>query len=85
MKFKIFLTTLLILGLNFDLVLAIHKHDLYSYTNEPKVSLTPGDDESTILRLNHPVYFYSDKYDHIYVSGIFFLVIFFESSKKKKY
>lgn len=68
MKFKIFLTTLLILGLNFHLVLAIHRNNLYSYINEPSEVLDRGDEEYAELRLNHPVYFYSEKYDHIYVS-----------------
>lgn len=70
MKFKIFLTTFLIVGLKLNLVFGLDIRDLY-YNNdvyEPSGSLNRGDDESVMFRLNQPVHFYSQKYDSLYVS-----------------
>ena len=45
------------------------RDDLYEYSNEPSEVLLRGDEQFEFVKLNTPVHFYSEVYDHIYVSA----------------
>jgi nidogen (entactin) len=47
---------------------ALTRDDLFEYNNEPSEILPRGDEQFEFVKLNTPVHFYSDTYDHIYVS-----------------
>lgn len=68
MKFRTFLIALLIFILNINFVLSLYKQELYRPTNEQREFLDYGDDNFAELRLSHPVYFYSEKYDQIFIN-----------------
>lgn len=64
---KIILSTIAVL------LLAIHCHsidtrDLYDTVVQGSVTFPKGNDESTIVNLQSPIHFYTEKYDSIYVS-----------------
>lgn len=48
---------------------AIQNRDLFGYVNIPgSKTLQRGDEESKLVKLNAPIFFYTEKYDSVYVS-----------------
>ena len=48
---------------------AIENRDLYEIVVQGSVTLPRGDEEAVRVNLQHPINFYSDKHDFIYVSS----------------
>lgn len=50
------------------LVRGINSDEFYVALHEPVESLSPGNEEFAEIKLDTPVYFYNEKYDHVFVS-----------------
>ena len=65
MKFCVTLLILLVANGCYGIL----NRDLYGYVNMPGSSmLQRGDEESKLVKLNAPIFFYTEKYDSVYVS-----------------
>ena len=68
-KMNFLVHLLLLIAVRSNLVRGISTNDFYSHINEPSEILARGDEVSEKIQLTHPVHFYGDTYDDVYVSA----------------